>query len=217
MILIFAAPAFAESRLSHQERLDLESRFSQKQKETRFLKTEFRQTLQLEGLNKPVVSRGEFFFQAPDRLKLEYTQPAGELALLRDGALVLKKNGRLLVKKQLQSSQAVDSVALLQRFFTDLTAGWDEDYDVSVWRRGEKIAVVLERKGEPQRGQPAKIETLLTGRDLELQSVRVALGEGNELFYEFFNVRRNASFDEAIFAWPKEDNAPRRLKQKGGR
>ncbi|MGH8545626.1 MAG: LolA family protein, partial [Gammaproteobacteria bacterium] len=71
-----AAPLSAERASA------LRAQFQTRQRETLTWSATIVQTLTLPGVRDPVVSTGTLAYRAPDRLRLDYTKPAGEFVLV---------------------------------------------------------------------------------------------------------------------------------------
>jgi outer membrane lipoprotein-sorting protein len=82
--------------LSDAERQQHTDVFVRTQQQTQTFQADVKQTVRLHGLKKPVESIGRLFYKAPDKLRIQFTQPAGEYLLIVGNDVFSKKTNRPL-------------------------------------------------------------------------------------------------------------------------
>ena len=179
-----------------------EKGFAAAQAATHTFRAELRQTLTLQGLDQPVVSTGELFYAAPDKLLIRFSDPAGEWMRISGGELEMKKTGQPPVRRDL--TQGGSNAATLLDFFGGDAARWDRDFQVTMSREDDRLRVELVPWRVPgsKRQGVDRIVTVLRLPDYEVISIDVAMNAENRMSFEFSDGRRNAAVDPQLFRTP---------------
>ena len=201
--LCFAAGIFALSAqaqdLSPRELGEVRARFEQRQAQGRTAGVPFTQRLRMPGMRNPATSRGRILFAAPNRIRLDYDQPAGDLLLLPgDGTLVLRKGSRPASVKPLArlDARTQRNLELLLSLFTGRLPEAAAGNRLSARREGARLTFAIVG------GDGESVETLLTWPTLDPVAVRVTLPGGGEIHYEFAAVDRRPNLPADAFAAP---------------
>ncbi|MFH0343152.1 MAG: outer membrane lipoprotein carrier protein LolA [Chromatiales bacterium] len=160
------------------------------------------QTLTLPGVRDPVVSMGQLAYRAPDRLRLDYTKPAGEFVLVLGDRLFIQKTGARLAEKSLREDSAGKPFLLLLGLLRGQPAEEQSDYTPEVTREEDRYAVVLRRNDDASSHMPARIINTIAAETLEVREVVVDLPSGGVLSYRFDDITRNGPLEAAHFTAP---------------
>jgi outer membrane lipoprotein-sorting protein len=179
--------------------------FAAVQQATRTFRADITQTLHLQGLAKPVVSTGTLYYASPDKLLIRFSQPAGEWMLVNGPQAAIQKAGRPLERHDLnaQGRGASHAASLLDFFHAD-PARWHQDFDVSMTRDGDLLAVRLTPWMTPTataQGAQEIITTLQLPR-YDITGMTVTINAGNSIDYRFAHGARNAALDPGLFKIP---------------
>ena len=191
----------AASLLSEAEVAEQEKGFDAAQHATLSFRARIQQKLTLNGVDQPIVSTGELFYQAPDRLLIRFSDPAGEWMRIEGNQLDVKKAGHEPFHRDL--SQGGSNATTLLDFFTGDSARWHRDFTVSMRRSADSLFVSLtplrRSEGAPQ---ASGILTALQLPDYEVKWIMVSLNDGNTLNFRFLDGHRNAHIDPQLFQTP---------------
>lgn len=164
------------------------------------LKANFTQSKHMKILARPLVSKGRFYFQAPDSVRWEYVSPVKSILLMnRDGIRRYTQGSRGLTEDKTGSLQSMQVVLK----------------EIGQWTKGEfttneQFTAVLKNGSEPmiimtprEKGLAAMISriviTLSSDRPGILKSVKIYENEGNYTLFEFSDVRINEKIAESLF------------------
>ncbi len=160
----------------------------------------FTQSKHMQILTKPLLSKGRFYFQAPDFVRWEYASPVKSI-------LLMSKSG---IKRYTMGSRGLveDTGASLQSMQIVLQ-------EISQWSRGrftenEHFAATLKGGNEPkitltprEKGLSTMISriviTLSSDRSGVIKSVKIFENEGNYTLFEFNDVQMNVKISERLF------------------
>jgi len=161
------------------------------------VRAEFVQEKHMKILAKPLVSRGIFYFQAPNSLRWEYQSPVQSILLMHDGRTkrYLKRNGAIIEDEgaHLQSMQVV-----LQDITQWLSGRFEENPAFSAsLEPGRKI--VLRPKEKSLATMIQRIELILSDRPGIIDAVMIYEGEKSYTRFEFQNTILNQPLQESIF------------------
>ena len=198
--ILFLSQVFCFGQaLSPLEQNRYKTQFTQSQKNLKTFSASLKQSLQLSGMKKPIISQGKLFFQNPQGwLLIDYTEPAGEFILLRDSKLFIKKQGKPLrdFKKE-----GKNSFTMLSLFFQEEAEIWEKNFNVSMLKKENQLIVLLVPIKKNQ-AQAQKIETHVDLETFLPQEIQLNFEENNQLIYQFFNVQRNKVLSPELFADP---------------
>jgi outer membrane lipoprotein-sorting protein len=165
------------------------------------VKAEFVQEKHMKILARPLISHGNFLFQAPDSLQWEYTQPVKSVLVLHKGQTrrYVDKEGVLMedATAGLQSMQVV-----VQQITQWLNGRFDENPAFSaILEPGPKI--VLSPKDTALARLIQRIEIELSHRPAVIKSVTIYESEDSYTRLVFQNVTLNEPLDDAAFSITK--------------
>jgi outer membrane lipoprotein-sorting protein len=161
------------------------------------VRAEFVQEKHMKILAKPLVSKGIFYFQAPNSLRWEYRSPVQSILLMHDGRTkrYLRRNGAIIedAGAHLQSMQLV-----LQDITQWLNGRFEENPAFSAsLESGRKI--VLRPKEKSLATIIQRIELILSDRPGIIKAVMIYEGENSYTRFEFKNAILNQPLQDSIF------------------
>lgn len=202
ILLILSATFCFGEKLSPDEQKRYETAFTQSQKNLKTFSADLKQSLQLSGMKKPVVSQGKIFFQNPQGwLRINYSRPVGEFILLRDLQLFIKKRNKSLRIRNIKDEEK-NSFAMMQRFFQQGAEFWRKDFQVTMSKNSAQLTVYMIPKKE-DRTQPQEISTHVDLKTFLPQEIKLQFEGDNELSYQFSKTQRNQPLPSNIFNPPK--------------
>lgn len=180
----------------------LRAKFQARQRETRSWSAGFSQTLSLRGLGRPIASAGRIFFQAPDKLRIDFAQPAGEFVLVANGRVYTQKRGKRLQERGLEEEASRPFRSLLQ-MLRGATGGPEEEgaFSPNATKEDDGYAITLERQEKASSRLPRRIINKVT-TSLEIREVTVELPNGGTVRYVFSEPQRNRKLDVGLFELP---------------
>lgn len=185
--------------LSPAEDAALSRKFIESQRSLRTFRAAFEQTVSLLGLRNPSVSKGTFLYRAPDDVRIDYSQPAGEFFLLRGENFYVARDGTPPRSYPASDRSARVLVALRKVMGgrTDADAGMTR----KVRREGNEFVITLTPE-TPSRDVPEKIENRVDAESLVLKKMTVTLPRGTSMEFSFSEPERNAKIDKSLFQEP---------------
>ena len=187
LIPLMAAAAFGE---------DLEARFLASHKNLESLQADFRQTITSPGMRQPVVSEGRFYYQAPNQLRIDYSQPAGDYFFLNGDRFETRHRGKPPAVLDASHPSARALVALREVLRGTPPAG---EFQKQIERKDGEFLVILTPLS-PSPTLPRKIENRVDAKTLALLGMTITLPQGATMEFVFENSRRNQSLDPGIFS-----------------
>jgi len=198
ILLLASMPFMVHARdLSLEETRRIEERFVRTQKSTHTLRADFEQTIRFPGMRTPVVSRGEFLYRAPDDIRINFTDPAGDYLLLSGDTLEIARGGKAPVRKPSTHLSAKALVAL-----RNVLRGTPEDTDGRMERKissadgGFTVSITPVVRSARM---PEKIENRVDADSLMLQTMTITLPHGGFMEFRFSRSRRDVPVDGDLF------------------
>jgi outer membrane lipoprotein-sorting protein len=201
-ILVLLATTALAATLSTERADLLRAELRAHQRETVTWSATVVQTLTMPGLRDPVKSIGRLAYRAPDRLRLDFTRPAGEFVLCLGDRLFIQKAGAGLTEKSLREDSAGRPYLALLDLLSGEPVEDEGAYMPEVTEDGGRYAVVLTRRPEASSRLPARIVNTIDADPLELREIVIDLPNGGVLGYRFDDITRNTPLDAARFALP---------------
>ncbi len=160
----------------------------------------FSQEKHMQILTRPLVSKGLFYFQAPDSVRWEYTSPIRSVLLMRKGDIRRYTAGsRGLVEDKGGSLESMQIV--LQEISRWSTGQFTANENFSALLKGGKgPKIILTPKEKGLSSMIARIEiTLSPDRPGVIKSVKIIESEGNYTLFKFADVQINGKISESLF------------------
>jgi len=183
LTLLISTAAFGE---------DLEARFLASHKNLEPLQADFR--------HQPVVSEGRFYYQAPDKLRIDYSRPAGDYFLLNGDRFETRRREKPPVILDANHPSARALVALREVLRGTPPAG---EFQKQVERRGGEFRVILTPLA-PAPTLPRKIENRVDAKSLTLLGMTITMPQGAAMEFVFENPRRNHPVESGVFSLSAE-------------
>jgi hypothetical protein len=174
---------------------DLEARFLASHKNLESLQADFRQTITSPGMRQPVVSEGRFYYQAPDKLRIDYSRPAGDYFLLNGDRFETRRRGKSPAVLDSSHPSARALVALREVLRGTPPAG---EFQKQVERREGEVRVILTPLIHSPT-LPRKIENRVDAKSLALLGMTITMPQGAAMEFVFENPLRNHPLATAVF------------------
>ncbi|MDO8723006.1 MAG: outer membrane lipoprotein carrier protein LolA [Syntrophales bacterium] len=160
----------------------------------------FSQEKHLQILTKPIVSKGHFYFQAPDMVRWEYASPVKSVLLMRKGYIKKYTLGsKGLVEDSGGAAGAMQIV--LQEIIRWNKGQFTGDEYFSAILKGEKEPKIILTPKE--KGLSAIISRIVINFSPDkpgvLRSVKIIESEGNYTIFQFTDVQVNVKISKLLF------------------
>jgi outer membrane lipoprotein-sorting protein len=160
----------------------------------------FSQEKHIQILTKPLVSRGRFYFQAPDSVRWEYISPVKSVLTMHKGNIkryVL--SGKGLVK---DAGGAMESMQVVLQEIGRWSKGQftGNEYFSATLKEGKERQIILTPREKELAAMISRIViTPSAERPGVLKSVKIVESEGNYTLFEFTDVLINEKISETLF------------------
>lgn len=164
------------------------------------VQAQFTQEKQMAILAKPLISTGQFFFQAPNSLRWEYFTPLHSV-LLQDNGRVRKyvKKDSVFVEEH---SMGLTAMQMVLQEITGWLDGEITDTETFHTKQLEKDRIVLTPREEGFQKIISRIELELEGQSGLMKSVTIYENEGSSTTMQFSESRLNAAIPKILFERP---------------
>jgi outer membrane lipoprotein carrier protein len=162
--------------------------------------SDFTQVKHLSFMNENVSSSGKFFYSKPDRLSMQYGQPAGDLMLINKDQLVMIAAG-----KYNKASTKTSSKARTMRNILSSCLQGDASLIDGVKLSSEETAdgyLVTAQLKKKTRSGVVKVVLNYDKSDLTLTALRMEESDGSYTLYTLYNKVLNQPVDEKVFKAP---------------
>ena len=146
-------------------------------------------------MRQPVVSEGRFYYQAPDKLRIDYSRPAGDYFLLNGDRFETRRRGKTPAVLNSSHPSARALVALREVLRGTPPAG---EFQKQVERRGGEFRVILTPLA-PSPTLPRKIENRVDAKSLALLGMTITMPQGAAMEFVFENPLRNKPLETGVF------------------
>jgi len=163
----------------------------------RTIRADFVQEKHLSILSKPFISKGVFYYQAPDSLRWEYTSPVRSILLMHKGKTRrYTDTGKGFVESSRMDSQGMQMV--LQEIALWLGGHFSDDpaFDAAL-KDGRRIVLTPKEKGFSKMIQ--HIDLMLSDTPGIIKSVEIYEDENSFTRLLFRNAEINEEIKEAVF------------------
>ena len=161
---------------------------------------QFSQKKHVQILTRPLVSKGFFYFQAPDSVRWEYTSPIKSVLITHKGNIKRYTQGEKGLVED--ASGPLEAMQIVLQEIGRWTRGeFTENEHFSATLKGGKApSIILTPK---EKGMAAMISrvviTLSPDRQGVIKTVKIFENEGNHTLFEFTDVQINGKISEMLF------------------
>lgn len=188
--------------LSPDQAAALRADFQKHWQQTKLLAVPFTQTVTMPGLRQPIVSTGTLAYRAPEELRLDFTQPAGEFVLVLGDRLYLQKTGKRVAVKSLSQDNAGKPFRSLLGLLRGQLAETETQYTAEILRVDQNWRVVLTRKrGASGRG-PERITNTIGTDTFHVREILVELATGGTIHFAFGKPQAKQTVPDNLFIPP---------------
>jgi outer membrane lipoprotein-sorting protein len=164
--------------------------------------SEFIQTRHLPFIDGDVNSTGKFFYSKPDRLLMQYEQPAGDLLLINNDQLVMKSAGKYSKASAKSSSKARTMKNILSSCLQG-DASLIDGVTLSSEETANGYAITAQLKKKTKTGVN-KVVLNYDKSDLTLNVLRMDEPDGSYTVYTLVNKTLNQPVDDEVFKLPSK-------------
>jgi outer membrane lipoprotein-sorting protein len=161
----------------------------------------FSQEKRMQILTKPLVSKGRFYFQAPDLVRWEYTSPVRSVLLMRKGDIKRYTHGSKGFVEE--SGGSLESMHIVLQEISRWSRGQftaNEHFSATLKKEGKGPKIVLTPKDKGLSAMISRIViTLSPDRPGVIKSVKIIENAGNYTLFEFSDVQINGKISESLF------------------
>jgi len=164
------------------------------------VRAHFIQSKHMKILARPLVSKGRFYFQAPDSVRWEYVSPVKSILLMNgDGIRRYTQGSKGLTEDKTGSLQSMQVVLKEIGQWSNGQFSTNEHF-TAVLKKGKEPVIIMTPR---EKGLAAMISriviTLSSDKPGVLKSVKIFENEGNYTLFDFSDVQINAKIAESLF------------------
>lgn len=198
LLLALNGAAQPKGYLPIQNLSEFQQRLSKATASLKSLQASFVQTKHLSLLADKIVSKGQFYYQKEDKVRIEYQAPFQYLMVMNSGAIFVRdehKSTRINTK----SSKMMQSV---NRIMVDCMTGSvfsNPDFKVRAFGNAGKDLLLLTPLSKDLQRLYASIEVYLDKSDLDVHALNLKEPNGDYTEMVFSGTKHNLALNEALF------------------
>jgi len=195
LILFFCLPGKANCREFNWQEIQKESA------KITTIQARFTQSKHMKILSKPLVSKGIFYFQAPNSVRWEYNSPVKSILLMsKEGGIKRYTAGSKGLAEEPGTS--LQGVQMVLQEISKWTKGQftDNPYFAASMKDGQVPQIIMTPR---EKGLASIMDRIVISfspdRPGILKSVKIVENEGNDTLIEFSDVQINTKLQESLF------------------
>jgi len=162
------------------------------------ISSDFSQTKHLAMLTEKILSKGKFFYQRNDKIRIEYNSPFHYLVVMNGGRMMVKDEQKS-TQVNTRSSKTMQSV---NRIMLDCMRGTvfsNPDFSVRAYEGGGNYLLVMTPAHDAMRKLFDAIEIYLNPRSYDVERLNLKEPGGDYTVMNFSNTRHNIALNESLF------------------
>lgn len=162
----------------------------------------FKQTKHISVLGEDALSEGNFYYTKPNKLSMQYDQPAGDLMLLNGEQFVMVNAG----KRMVTSAKANGKMRSMKNVLSNCLAGdvMQLNADAITCEETKKYIVVTAEFAKGVKNIYKKVVLSFEKSDSSISILRTEEKDGSYTVYELTGKEFNTSIDDIIFQTPNK-------------
>jgi outer membrane lipoprotein-sorting protein len=161
---------------------------------------QFSQQKHVQILTKPLVSKGSFYYQAPDSVRWEYTSPIKSVLIMHKGTIKrYSQREKGLVE---DAGGSLESMQIVLQEIGRWTRGQftENEHFSAVLKGGKAPRIILTPKERGIAAMISRVVIILSpDRPGVIKTVKIFENEGNHTLFEFTDVQINGKISETLF------------------
>lgn len=196
-ILISLTLMFATATAFAQNGTAILDKIKEANKSLTSITSDFKQTMHLTFMDEDVLSNGKFYYRKPDRLLLKYSQPEGEMMLIKGDEITMV----MMDQHTKVSAKSDPAIELIHTIFSSCLEGDArkiKDATVDAVEKADYYEVIITIKGD--RAQNMKgVKVHYDKKEMVLSLLRTEDPDGGYTVYELVGKRLNQAIAEETF------------------
>lgn len=198
LLLFLSLNLCAQEELSKEEISQFQEEMLQKANQLETLEADFIQTKKIEMIRDESISRGKLYYQNPEKLKWEYSEPQDYKILFIEGELHINDAGDKSVRNT-SSNKLFDKMAKLITGSVNGKLLQDNDnFDISYSRENKLISAILIPKDKNLKAMFSEIHLLFNDENI-VKQVTLMEEAGDATYIEFSNIKINQDIPGSVF------------------
>ncbi|MDL2245159.1 outer membrane lipoprotein carrier protein LolA [Parabacteroides sp. OttesenSCG-928-J18] len=192
LTLLFAtAAAFAQSGTAILDKI------KEANKSLTSITSDFKQTMHLTFMDEDVLSNGKFYYRKPDRMLLKYSQPEGEMMLIKGDEITMV----MMDQHTKVSAKSDPAIELIHTIFSSCLEGDArkiKDATVDAVEKGDYYEVIITIQGDRAQNMKA-VQVHYDKKEMALSLLRTEDPDGGYTVYELVGKKLNQTIAEETF------------------
>ncbi|MEZ5016014.1 MAG: outer membrane lipoprotein carrier protein LolA [Flavipsychrobacter sp.] len=162
------------------------------------IKSDFKQIKNLSLLEEKIQSKGDFYYQKQDKVRIEYTEPYQYLMIINNGKMLVKDEQKTS-KINARSSKMMQSI---NRIMIDCMQGSvfeNPDFEVAAYTNSKNYLLLLTPTTSTMKKMFNHIEVYMNRKGLDVTKLVMVENGGDFTDMSFFNTKHNIQLNEALF------------------
>lgn len=159
--------------------------------------SDFKQTMHLTFMDEDVLSNGKFYYRKPDRMLLKYSQPEGEMMLIKGDEITMV----MMDQHTKVSAKSDPAIELIHTIFSSCLEGDArkiKDATVDAVEKGDFYEVTITIQGDRARNMKA-VQVRYDKKEMALSLLRTEDPDGGYTVYELTGKKLNQPIAEEVF------------------
>jgi|TARA_R110000737_G_scaffold352922_1_gene401053 outer membrane lipoprotein carrier protein len=168
-----------------------------KQKATKTLTADFKETIYSSMFNTPQKANGELNYKQTDKIRWEHTSPTKKVMLIDGSKIKYSENG---VEIKDPSTKAV--VKKIQNLMVKMLSGDfldGKDFTIYYYESGSEFKLKLKPKSSRMSKYIESVVLIFNKSDLLLNEMSLIEDEDEKIVYSFNNVKSNSTISDSKF------------------
>ncbi|MBS1771990.1 MAG: outer membrane lipoprotein carrier protein LolA [Bacteroidetes bacterium] len=160
--------------------------------------SDFIQTKNLALLSEKVKSKGKFYFQKQDKVRIEYTSPFSYL-LVMNGNQVMVKDEQKTSKINTKNSKAMQSVNRIMIDCMQGTVFQNPDFSVTAYESANGYLLSMLPSNDAMRKMFKQIDIYMDKKSLDVDRLTMTETGGDFTDMDFTGTQHNTALNESLF------------------
>jgi outer membrane lipoprotein-sorting protein len=162
------------------------------------IQSDFSQTKHLSLLSDKINSKGKFYYQKEDRVRIEYTTPFQYLVVM-NGGQVMVKDEQKTSRINTRNSKTMQSVNRIMLDCMRGTVFGNPDFKVNAFENGSTYLLTLAPANDAVKKLFKQIDVYLTRSGFDVDRLTMTEQGGDFTDMDFSHTRHNIALNDALF------------------
>lgn len=198
LLIVLTSPLCAQMQ-KVKDLASIQQRIGQVAKDVKSIECDFIQTKHLEIFNEDIISKGQFYYRAEDKISLNYTSPMPYLMVINGERIKIVSDGKKNIMN-LKSNKVMKEMRLMLAGCMSGNLSEIKGYEMDFFEDKQFYLIKVKPTNKDIMAYITQFDIYMEKSDMSVSKLRISEAGSNYTDYRFSNKKFNTLNDDSKFS-----------------